>query len=224
MIAKDDLVNVQYLFGDIYAELKPDFPYREAITPVEIPIELLINQPMYRFGPAKNQYPLYQVGPGVVTINTIAALYYWSDYANQVKIVTDKLFKLYAFKKGQEVNPSIMYLDFFVFDFQKGSAIDFINKMFNITYKQNFLNLSSFPSEINFGFGYAVENLGEIKVNFQKAKNQLDQDGILVQTLVTGINIKASNTAMSIWLNSAHALCSDLFKQMTTGELFESFK
>jgi uncharacterized protein (TIGR04255 family) len=223
-ITKEDLVNVQYLFGDIYTELKQDFPHRETITPVEIPIELLLNQPMYRFSRDKNQYPLYQVGPGIVTINTIAELYEWPEFAKQVNVITEKLFQLYPFKKGQKLNPSILYLDFFAFDFEHSNVIDFINKMFNVTYKQNFLHVSSYPSEINFGFGYAVENLGEVKVSFQKAKNPLEQDGILVQTRLIGKNLTAGLADTSQWLDRAHALCSDLFKKMTAGPLFDSFK
>jgi len=223
-ITKEDLVNVQYLFGDIYTELKLEFPHRESITPVEIPIELLINQPMYRYSPGENQYPLYQVGPGIVTINTIAELYEWPDYARQVKRVTEKLFKLYPFKKGQKINPSILYLDFFAFAFENSNVMDFLNEMFNITYNQNFLNISSYPSEINFGFSYHVENVGEVKVNFQKAKNHLQQEGILVQSRVTGKNIIANNDAISHWLDIAHELCSDLFKKMTAGALYDSFK
>ena len=77
---KSDLSKVQYLYGDLYSELKQKYPHRESIVPTEIPLDILINQPVHRFRSAPNDYPLFQVGPGIITLNTTDSKYYWNTF------------------------------------------------------------------------------------------------------------------------------------------------
>ncbi|HPH00719.1 MAG TPA: TIGR04255 family protein, partial [Tenuifilaceae bacterium] len=70
IINKVDLSKIPYLYGDIYSQLKNKYPFRESIVPPEIPIDILINQPVHRFRTAPNDYPLFQVGTGIITLNT----------------------------------------------------------------------------------------------------------------------------------------------------------
>lgn len=67
---KADLMQVEYLYGDIYAELKDKYPHRERILPIEIPVDLTVNKPVFRYRANKNSYPLIQLGPGLITLNT----------------------------------------------------------------------------------------------------------------------------------------------------------
>jgi len=79
---KSDLTKYQYLIGDLYSSIKGDFPIRESLAPPEIPTEILINNPAHRFRSDKNQYPLVQVGPGLLTLNTTDENYFWNDFYN----------------------------------------------------------------------------------------------------------------------------------------------
>ena len=53
---KSDLDDFQYLYGDLYANLKNEFPNRERLTPLEIPFDALINIPVFRFTKNENKY------------------------------------------------------------------------------------------------------------------------------------------------------------------------
>ena len=219
---KEDLTRVQFLYGDIYAELKDKYPYRENIVPVDIPIELTINQPAYRFRVEKDKYPLYQVGPGVFTVNTIHELYDWETFYAQCKELIEKFLDVYSFQTDELIKPTILYLDFFPLDFNKQDVNEYVNKRFNVNIEQSFITNPGLPTSINLAFSYRTEP-GNLLVFFQKGKNK-KQDGILLQTKITGNGVKSEKELIMEWLDKAHKTCSNSFKRLTEGELYESFK
>jgi len=219
---KNELSKVQYLYGDIYSELKHKYPYRESIVPPEIPIEVFINQPVHRFRKAINQYPLFQVGPGIITLNTTDKTYFWEEFSKSYDELVDSLLKVFPFGSEEKLTPSILFIDFFPFDFNLDDVYTYISEKFNISYKQSFLENQFLPIDLNIGFFYELPN-GKLSITFQKGKNNLFQDGIVLQTRMSGKPISSKRSEVSLWTMEAHDICSDLFKSLTEGELYESF-
>jgi uncharacterized protein (TIGR04255 family) len=218
--SKEELAGVQYLYGDLYNELKRKYPFRESILPVEVPMEMTINQPVHRFRAEKGGYPLLQVGPGIITLNTIDAKYYWETFFEDAKELIQTFFSIYSL--SSTIAPAILYIDFFPFDFDGNNVHKFINQKFNITFGQSFFETEKFPSDFNMGFAYNID-IGDLHVNFQKGKNQ-NTEGILLQTRINGKQAALNYENIVNWLNEAHMLSSNLFMQLTKGELYESFK
>jgi len=218
--SKEELAGVQYLYGDLYNELKGKYPFRESIHPVEFPLEMTVNQPVHRFRAEKDGYPLLQVGPGIITLNIIDAKYYWDTFFNDAKELLHTFFNIYPL--NNTIAPAILYIDFFPFAFSENDVHKFINQKFNVTFGQSFFETDKLPADFNMGFAYNID-LGDLRVNFQKGKNQ-NTEGILLQTRINGNPAKPNNENINIWLNEAHELSSNLFKQLTKGELYESFK
>jgi uncharacterized protein (TIGR04255 family) len=218
--SKEELAGVQYLYGDLYNELKKKYPFRESILPVEVPIEMTINQPVHRFRAEKGGYPLLQVGPGVITLNTIDAKYYWNSFFNDAKELIQTFFNVHPVEN--KIAPALLYIDFFPFDFSGNNVHDYINQQFNITFGQSFFETEKFPTDFNMGFAYNID-LGDLRVNFQKGKNQ-NTEGILLQTRINGKPAAPNYENLNNWLNEAHEILSNLFMQLTEGDLYESFK
>lgn len=218
--SKEELAGIQYLYGDLYNELKKKYPFRESILPVEVPVEMTVNQPVHRFRAEKGGYPLLQVGPGIITLNTIDDKYYWNSFFNDAKELIQAFFNVHPIQN--KIAPALLYIDFFPFDFQKNNVHEFINQQFSITFGQSFFETEKLPSDFNMGFAYNMD-LGDLRVNFQKGKNN-GTEGILLQTRINGKPGKPDNENINNWLNDAHELSSNLFKQLTEGELYESFK
>lgn len=219
---KVDLSKIQYLYGDIYNELKHKYPYRENIQPPEIPIEILINQPVHRFRTAQNDYPLFQVGPGIITLNTIDSKYFWELFYKDSSELVETFLKVFPIQIGEKLTPSILFLDFFPFDFRKYDVYEFINEKFNVKFEQSFIKNVSNPKDINLGFYYEIP-LGDLSVVFIKGKNKL-QEGIVLQTRINGASINPKRDEILSWIDQSHDTCSDLFKRLTEGELYKSFK
>jgi uncharacterized protein (TIGR04255 family) len=223
IINKPDLSKVQYLYGDLYSELKHKYPFRESTVPTEIPIDILINQPVHRYRSAPNDYPLVQVGPGIITLNTIDSKYYWETFSEWAEELLNSFLKVYPLEINDKFTPSVLFIDFFPFDFEKDDIHKFINEKFNITLGQSFLDSSKFPTNLNLGFYYKLP-IGDLSIIFQSGKSTSQQDGIVLQTRINGNPLNSNKAEISDWINKSHEICSDLFKKLTEGDLYESFK
>lgn len=219
---KGDLEKYQYLHGDLYSELKDFYPYRESLAPPEIPTDVLINHPMYRFRKAENDYPLYQVGPGIITLNTIDEKYYWDQFYEWSEGLISSFFKVYDFEEDDGLNPNLIYVDFFKLDFEVQNAYDFLNQNLNIRFEQNFFSPKKHPNNVNLGFYYRTD-YGDLAVTFKKGKNNHQEDGIVMQTTIFGKRLHSEVNPILSWLDKTHDFSSNLFKDITKGELYKSF-
>jgi uncharacterized protein (TIGR04255 family) len=219
---KDDLTKVQYLPGDLYSTLKEKYPFRESLVPTEIPLDVFVNQPIQRFRNNKGGYPLCQVGPGLITLNTIDKDYFWDTFYKSANDLLDSFIELDLYETTQKFSPNLIYLDFFPFDFNQDNVNDFLNEQFNITFKQDFIE-SGRPDNVDLGFFYKVKT-GKCSVTFKRGKNSLQQDGIVMQTKLVGSTYTLEKENLLAWLSEAHEFCSSIFKKLTAGNLYESFK
>ncbi len=219
---KEDLEKYQYLHGDLYSELRDVYSYRESLSTPEIPIDVLINHPMYRFRKAEGGYPLYQVGPGIITLNTTDEKYYWEQYYKWAEKLISSFLKVYSFKKEDVIQPNLIYIDFFKLDFEVDDAYEFLNRNLNIAFKQNFYTSEEGPNNVNLGFYYQTGH-GDLAVTFKKGKNSNQEDGIVMQTIIFGHKLSPEMNPILAWLEKTHEFSSNLFKDITKGELYESF-
>jgi uncharacterized protein (TIGR04255 family) len=223
MLNKEDLNDSQYLYGDIYSSLKHKYPFRENILPFDVPIEVLINKPVHRFRTNEGGYPLIQVGPGIVTLNTIDEEYEWEEFSNSYEELLRAFHNAFQKFENKKFSPSILYLDFFPFNFDDNDVYKFVNENFSVNLEQSFIVTESYPKDINLGFNYKID-LGTLNVSFQKGNNQQGQEGIILQTRIDGYAVNPEIEKITLWYNKAHTIISDLFKKMTYGKLYESFK
>lgn len=220
---QQDLTKFQYFHGDLYAALKNDYPFRQLLTLPDMPSALLINSPVYRFRSEENGYPLFQLGPGLLSFNTTDATYDWDEYFDRCKKITSSFFKVYQLSKDEKFRPNLVYVDFFKFDFENEDVITFINENLNILLKQNFYDSVNYASSISLGFNYKTE-LGQLDISLNSGKNDKNETGIVLKTQLNGPFVPPNTDEVLNWLDEAHNFCSDLFKQMTRGQLYESFK
>ena len=221
---QSDLAKYQYLPGDLYALLKDIYPHREPLVQIEVPIDVLVNTPVHRFRVGHNRYPLFQVGPGILTFNTIDSEYFSEDYYERCNGLTKNFFKVYPHGAEDRFSPSLIYFDFFNLDLQKDDVINFINNNLNLTVAQSFYPTIATANNFNFNFTYQTE-LGTLSVTLSPDVNSLKQEtGLLLQTQLSGPEHEADYLQISKWLEQAHNFCGKLFKNIVKPELYESFK
>ncbi len=216
-----ELQEVQYLYGDLYPLLKENYPFRETIQ--NLPVELFINVPTHRFRTAPNDYPLVQVGPGIVTVNTVDSKYFWSEFEDLILEVVEKLNTVYAFKESHNVRLILQYIDLLRFDFEDGDILTYLKENLGISITQGFYHGNSISKNLVLGLNYENE-LGSLNVNINRGKDAKGGDGIAIQTNLTSGIVKFETSVIKTWVEKAHELCSNSFKEMTKGKLYESFK
>jgi uncharacterized protein (TIGR04255 family) len=76
---------------------------------------------------------------------------------------------------------------------------------------------------LDLGFYYETD-LGNLSVTLKKGENGNKEDGIVMQTTLRGQESMENVENVLSWLNSSHEFSSDLFKKITKGKLYNSFK
>lgn len=220
--SQSDLINYQYLHGDLFNSLKSNFPFRESLTPPEIPLGALLKTITHRFRKVEKGYPLIQLGPGILTINTVDKLYFWDDYFIMCGEIIDSFFNTYTTTSKFNFTPALTYVDFFEVDYSVYDAFKFLNENFNVSIAQNFYKSKSYPSTLNFGFKYENE-IGMLALNFNTGKKS-GTLGIVCNTQILGPSFGSKASEISTWLEKAHTICRELFVKMTKESFYESFK
>jgi uncharacterized protein (TIGR04255 family) len=216
-----DLSKIQYLYGDLYNDLKEKYPYREAVFPIALPNEFTLNNPIHRYRTAKDDYPLYQVGPGIITLNTIDSKYDWDEFSSEAEQLLNSFIAVQT-QLTDKLIPSLTYIDFIAFDFEKNNVMDYINENFNLKFEQSFIN-SNKTNDLKLGFNYEIE-VGNLTVMFSKGNNKNNETGIAIQTNIKGKAHNLDSKILIDWLGKAHGISSEMFKKLTAGKLYESFK
>lgn len=221
-VSTSDVTKTQYLYGDLYNLLKDKYPHREIVNSPDIPFEILVDKPVHRYRNNVGDYPLIQIGPGLLTLNCTEKKYFWEEFYNNANQLVSNFLKIYGFLPTEEIRPSLFYLDFFEFDFEKANIHEFLNKNFNLSVGQSFLDTDSLPTDLNLGFFFKME-CGDISVLLKRGQNSERKDGIILQTRLNGPFLPSKSGEIDSWLNIAHETCSDIFKMIFKKEFYNTF-
>jgi uncharacterized protein (TIGR04255 family) len=219
--SEEELNKCQYLHGDLYAKIREKYPHRELLVPAIVPIETYRHQPAHRFRVVSNGYPLVQVGPGILTVNTTDKKYEWKEYKQWILEAVSNLIEVYSFNTNTLLFLSLRYFDFLSFNFNEQDVYKFLSKYLHTDIQQEFYDNASLPLSTNINFNYATE-FGEFLVNITKGINR-GKEGLILQFNMSNKNINPDVSQIQKWLDEAHQICSDTFKNMTKGKLYETF-
>jgi len=217
----NDIAKFQYLHGDLYSILKSEYPKRENLVPSEVPIDIMKNRAMFRFR-KEDGYPLVQVGPGILTLNTTDELYFWNDYRKEITKVTNSLSEVFPEISQTNLFLTLTYLDFFEIDTETENVIEYINQNLNLNVNQTFIENEN-TKEVNLALSYKI-NDDTLLLNLRNGIVNNNKKGVILQTKLIGTKKKYSNEEQLNWLNKAHETCSDIFKKITTEDFYNSFK
>lgn len=218
---KSELQKYEYLIGDLYSSIKDQYPLREPLTPPGLPTGIMVNNPAHRFRTGRSGYPLVQVGPGVLTLNTTDDNYFWDQFYQWAESLIGTFLEVYP---GDEFfKPNLLYLDFFEFDYSSGNVLQYINDNFNLEITQGFLQNPGYPFHLDQGFFYET-SLGYLTVTLKKGQNSEKKNGIVMQSSLQNQNELNKKEDILGWLDEAHRFSSNLFKEITKGKLYQSFQ
>lgn len=208
--------DVGLLTSDIYPFIKDDFPNRKTVQP--LPLPGLAN---LRFE-SKTKYPLVQVGNGVLTLNTIDEFYEWEKFEVTAISLIENLAKLSPIESLKDFNLSLHFLDVITFEFDKIPIQKYFSENLNMNFDAPFLDNEKIK-QIFIALDVSYD-IGTMTINIGKGKNLKGEDGILIQTHLKGNILNPKIPDIRSWLTRGHELCSNSFKNMTKGRLYESFK
>lgn len=120
--------------------------------------------------------------------------------------------------------PAITYLDFFEYDNSKETPLSYVNSNFQLNIADKFLDgFDAKLNDVNFTFNYQLKGM-IASLNMRNGKINNEKEGIVLQTKITGKKELYNSHKLKIWLDNAHDLSSNIFKSLTKGQLYASFK
>jgi len=222
--SRTDIVDFQYLHGDLYSNLKSKYSHRESLIPPEVPLEVIKGSPVYRFRETSGSYPLVQVGPGLISVNTVDNQYFWSQFRDESNQVLNVLTDIYPKYSELHLVPALTYIDFFEYDKNKETPLEYLNANFQLSLKDNFMgDFKAKMSDVNITLNYHVEEK-IVSLTLRNGIINNEKEGLVLQTKVIGAKERYNTQKLKDWLDSAHDLSSSMFKALTSGKMYESFK
>lgn len=219
----------QMLIGQLYSAVKEGYPFWERLPTAEVPEGMAPYTPHHRFRVASDQWPLVQIGPGILTVNDTEG-YDWNTFLPRCASVIDTLFAIYPDAKDRlrifEI--SLRYID--ADNLLGSSAIDFLKGLkVSVGVPEALFAAGRIGSE-SLGMGLslaypALQPKGVFQVSFNQGRKN-DQDAMIWETQVLSRGTDAPHQPEEIkaWLAAAHDTTHDWFFRQIDGDLLEKYK
>lgn len=211
-----------FLPGDLYALLKKQYPERHILAPTDIPPNLLEGSAIYRYS-TKNGYPMVQLGPGVLSLNTTDDYYDWKSYSKNIDELLRKFNDVYIFSENEQGRATLSYYDFLEFDWDEEDILSYLRNKLKIAMTPQFYEFGNAPLALGVALSYKTDK-GVFNLKIGRGTADNDRSGLILEFQIVSPSIRPIPEEVNKWLEEGHDLCSEMFKKITEGELYDSFK
>ena len=212
---------LQFAFANFSGLSAHELKHRVILKPSIIPDSLFYNRPVYQFWAAENQYPVFQLGPGVFTVNETEKNYEWSYFRNLILQGVEWLKNSYSNKLDFSV-VELRYIDAIeVDDDNQKDLIKFIDDNLKIEITNHFIDAKL--NDLQLHQRFKIDNENHLSLLIANGVKNISQSKAII--LQTSYN-KTSNILLenlTPWIDTAHATCSSLFRKMISNNLYEQF-
>ncbi|UOY07760.1 TIGR04255 family protein [Muricauda sp. SCSIO 64092] len=177
----------------------------------------------YQYWTSLNQWPVVQIGPGIFTVNDTDVNYEWSKF---YPLILENLQRLIdSYSSPLDINKiSLRYLDAVEIDgADSEEKLRFINKNFNLNLINNYSIKDATMLGLNINQTYRLTDGSTVHFSIIDGKSKRNKQAVIWQTQINSSKAKTFED-ISNWLDSAHSVTSDLFKDTITNDFYASFK
>jgi len=209
------------------------FSHVEKLVPDMVPLELLAHRPSHRYRKAPETWPLYQLGPGLFTVNIVPPYQGWASFREVVRQGLERLYETYPlaerYLRAERVE--LRYIDGFTARHGMKSHAQFVQDYLTLSSKlpdallDRSLELSgevSAISEFTFPVKGMVQTRGVIKATPGTVKGE---QAAILEFIVRRESppefISIDN--LVTWFDKAHEEVKEWFTLVTTAELRATF-
>lgn len=211
--------------GKLQEIVKESFPVYKRKLPHGLPDQMLQYQAVNQYWFKSEVWPVLQLGPGIFTINDTEGNYDWpKTYFPLINEALDWIYKAYDGKLRIN-SASLRYIDSVrLKDYgYEGLWQDFIQEHFNFSFVNSFNPRGSIKG-VQFDQFFELEDKSALHVSMNSGRYRLtEEDALIWQTAVIK-NDKFEKDSLLRWVENAHSITSDLFREMTRQHFYDSFK
>lgn len=217
------------LLGSFYQEVKSDYPFLEKLISATVPDEITPHTVKYRFRKEKNQWPLIQIGPGIISLNETSG-YTWLDFKDRIHDSVDALYKTYPNDVLRIKNLQLRYIDSIDFDYTNDNIYNFMKDHLKIElnindslFKDSKVDFLPAHYDLSLSFKSEIPD-GLVSIRFSRGKVK-SRDSIIWETIVNSpFKSLSKKDEIFNWVEKAHDLTHKWFFKTIEGELFRRFE
>lgn len=199
-----------------------DFPVRRRTIPEGMPIKIY-PKTVHQFWKGNNEWPVIQLGPGILAINDTEKKYDWNTsfyplIQNEMKILEDSYNHPLLYK-----NVSLRYIDAVEMSNEERSDIlKYVNSRFNLELINKFKEPGNL-SNLNLTQTFNVNDDTKLSIIINDGVNKFNKPALIWQTHITS-NSKKEKEAVLEWTEKAHEITSNIFIDILGKDFYDSFK
>jgi|SRR6185312_8023917 len=179
-------------------------------------------KPSYQFRKGELEWPVVQLGQGILTVNDTDKNYIWEDnYRPNIVKAIDVLLKSYEHQpKFNRVK--LTYIDAAEYDPQLQAPSEFIAENLLTSIKTSY----EFPGKENsvwINKSFHSDDIGSFQINIQNGINNADGKPSIIWTTAVEESKNFTREEVLAWLDKAHTITSSFFVKMLNPKFYESF-
>lgn len=216
------------LVGSLFDQVKAQYPFHEPLPAASVPDEFVPQVVQHRFRRAENDYPLIQIGPGILAVNDTKG-YSWVRYLPRVLDAVAKLRDTYTGELVPEV-VILRYINAVPLNFTTTDVFEFMRENFKVAVAYPHQLFSEHPVEprpntVLLESSHVLTNpAGAVSLKFSTGEFNNAQH-LLWETQVQSIGDEAPTLdGLEDWLNRAHDIARAWFFTLIEGRLEDEFR
>lgn len=208
---------------------KAGFSHVERLIPPEVPLEVVAYQPVFRYRREANIWPLFQIGPGLMSCNITPPYAGWADFRKIIETGLRSLDQTFRINNGNtELNMiQVRYINGFTAKHGMINFGDFCKDDLNlgITLPPDIATTIADPQRLtfaaNFGFPLAGIKASSMEINCAQGQSKEEPAAILQLSVIRQHDLKGEKTVDDalVWMGEAHKSIRGVFKNMTSQKL-----
>lgn len=206
------------------------YPHIQRLIPTDIPTEYVPRRPHIRFRAGESKWPLFQIGPGLFTINVVPPYGGWSSFRKTVSLGIQGLFESYplAAKSLELTKVELRYVDGFTAPLRREPYNQFISQHLNLAVgltpdlQTKYLIANEDQEsivEITFKSQRPIGSVGVIRIEPGTSNGKEAAVGQFRCKVEDKAHVPNQPDKLVTWFDSAHESISDWFENMISDEL-----
>lgn len=221
--------NYQLLVGRFFNKMQNSYPHHDSLPTSQFPPAMVPYVPQYQFRTGSKEWPLVQIGFGIMTVNETEK-YKWETFERRCVSAVNDLVDSYPSRENFKINElSLRYIDAIALDTKTISIFDFLKEKMKIeiVLPENLFSeeIQRLPESFHWQVSFPQSKPGGV-MTLRLAIGELNgQPSFVWETLVQskGSSIKDFPMCFNSWLNEAHNLTDDWFFKLIEGDLEKRF-
>lgn len=202
-------------------KVSKDFKHRVTIpSPLNFKIFPWIK---HQYWTSKDQWPVVQIGPGILTINDTEVTYEWHTFYSLILQTGKRLAESYE-KKLDIKKLALRYINAIALeDADAEQKLNFINTNFRIHFTNDFSIKGATLLGLNNNQTYELNDGSLVNLSLTDGESKENKPAIIWQIQVARSGVRTPEE-IAEWLKLAHSIASNLFKDTLSPKFYESFK